>query len=102
MGRQRQSPQGCRAERRADRRTARSQAPAESRLALAPVTEQLVLDQLHAREILLLHVEPLEGCNLVEVEQYVAAERVLNTALDKGDRHEALALGHRIDLVERV
>ena len=69
---------------------------------VAPVAQQLLLDELQPRVILGAHLEAFERGDLVEVEQQVAAERVGDAALDEGDRDQPLALGDRLDLVERV
>ena len=69
---------------------------------LAPVAQQLGLDELKPGVILVAHLQPLERGDLVEVVQQVAAERVRDAALDEGDRDQPLALGHRLDLVQRV
>ena len=108
VGGQRQSAQGRGAERGPDRRTARPPALAESglisrRLGLSPQwRSRSLLDQLQPREIVRVHLQPLERRDLVQFEQQIAAERVRDPALDEGDRDQPLAPGHRHDLVQAV
>ena len=59
---------------------------------VAPVAEQVRLDELQPAEILLLHLQALERRDFVQLEQHVALEGVLHPALDEGDRDQTLAL----------
>ena len=58
---------------------------------IAPVAQQVLLDELQPAEILRVHLQPFERGDLVELEEHVAAERVLDAALDEGDRDQPLA-----------
>ena len=71
VGGQRQSAQGRGAERGPDRRAARPQASAESGLALghvAPVAQQILLNELEPAEILGVHFQPFKRRDLVQFE----------------------------------
>ena len=64
--------------------------PGNSSGHVAPVAQQILLDQLKPGEIVRVHLEAFEGGDLVQFEQQVAAERVLDPALDEGDRDQPL------------
>ena len=64
------------------------------------MAQQVLLDELQPAEIFRVHLQPFERGDLIELEQHVAAERVLDPALDEGDRDQPLAAGDRHDLVK--
>src|SRR5579884_352226 len=69
---------------------------------VAPVAQQVLLDELEPAVILAVHLPAFERGNLVELEQHVAPERVLDLALDEGDGNEPFAASDRQDLMEGV
>src|SRR6185312_4816043 len=69
---------------------------------IAPVPEQVLLDELQPPVILRVHLQTLERRDLVQYEQHVALERVLYPALDEGDGDQPLAARDRRHLVEAV
>ena len=69
---------------------------------IAPIPEQIRLHELETAEVGLVHLQAFERGDFVELEQHVPLERVLHPALDERDRDQPLALGHRLDLVQRV
>ena len=60
---------------------------------VAPVAQKLGLDQLQPGEILRRHFQTLERRDFVQVEEQVAPKRVLDPALNEGDRDQPLAFG---------
>jgi hypothetical protein len=64
--------------------------------------QELLLDELQSSEVLLIHLQPLERGDLIELEQQVSPEGILDSALYEGDRHEPFTPSDRIDLMECV
>src|SRR6185369_14517231 len=59
---------------------------------VAPVAKQVLLDELEPGEVIRIHLETLKRGNFVQFVQKVAAERILDPALDEGNRDQPLAL----------
>ena len=66
------------------------------------MAQQVLLDELQPTEILGVHLQPFERGDFVELVQHVAAERVLDPALNEGDRNQPLTASDGHDLVEGV
>src|SRR5581483_6688400 len=66
---------------------------------IAPMMEQVPLDKLEPVVIVPLHVEALEGGDLVQLVEKLAPLLVRDPALDEGDPGETEPPGHRFDFV---
>src|SRR5947209_19283625 len=71
-----------------------------SRRHIAPMMEQVPLDELEPREMGGIHVEPFQCGDLVKLVEKLPTELVGDAALDEGDAGESLAARHRLDFVQ--
>src|SRR4051795_13418183 len=67
---------------------------------LAPVSQQLVPDQLEHHEVLGRHLQAFERGDFVQVEEEVALEGVAEAALDESYRDQPFPARDRLDLVQ--